>query len=329
MANSAAIVGAGLMGRWHAHTARRLGIDIIAVVDPDPRKCHDLAVAAKATYECRDLPDLFATCIVDAAHICTPLATHYELCRQALEGGVNVLCEKPLASDEGEVDSLYEIAARRKRRLWVVHQFPWQRGAERALQSLDRIGKLIRADFLFCSAGGEGNKGTSLDDIVADILPHPLSILPHLSLDCELADLKWNVEKDRAGELNVSTICGDTRISIAISLSARPTECTMILRGEKGSWYADFYHGYAWYESGKVSRLHKLIAPFRRSGLLLIHASANIVWRTFRRQFAYPGLDRLMSAFYFQTAEGENTPDPQHTRAIAVARDLIIADAGE
>ena len=66
-----------------------------------------------------------------------------------------------------------------------------------------------------------------------------------------------------------------------------------------------------------------------RNNLPLIHASANIVWRTFRRQFAYPGLDRLMSAFYFQTAEGESTPDPQHTRAIAVARDLIVADSGE
>ena len=95
MAYSAAIVGAGLMGRWHAHAARKAGIDIIAVVDPDPMKCHEVAIVAKATYECRDLSDMFNSCTVDAVHICTPLSTHYELCRQALEGGANVLCEKP------------------------------------------------------------------------------------------------------------------------------------------------------------------------------------------------------------------------------------------
>ena len=92
---------------------------------------------------------------------------------------------------------------------------------------------------------------------------------------------------------------------------------------------ADFYHGYAWYESGQVSRLHKLIAPFRRGSLLLSHAGANILGRVLRREFAYPGLDRLMSAFYFQVVEGENTNDPQYSKDIAAARDVIVAQTSE
>ena len=288
---------------------------------------HEVAVAAKATHECRNLSDLFAICTVDAVHICTPLPTHYELCRQALESGANVLCEKPLAPSERDIESLYAIATKQQRRLWVVHQFPWQRGAGNALRSLDRIGKLIRADFLFCSAGGEGGGEAPLDDIVADILPHPLSLLPYLLPGCELADLKWTVEKDRSGELNATTIIGDTRISIVISLSVRPTECTMILRGESGSWHIDFYHGYSWYESGNVSRFFKLIAPFRRSVLLLFHAGSNLIRRVFRRQFAYPGLEELMREFYSNAAHTDNSGDFKVALAITTARGAIVERA--
>lgn len=56
---------------------------------------------------------------IDFLAICTPNATHYPIAKAALEAGINVMCEKPLAVSSSEAQEL-ERLARRKRRLLGV-----------------------------------------------------------------------------------------------------------------------------------------------------------------------------------------------------------------
>lgn len=56
---------------------------------------------------------------VDFLAVCTPNSSHYPIAKAALEAGLNVMCEKPLAVSSSEAQEL-EGLARRKRRLLGV-----------------------------------------------------------------------------------------------------------------------------------------------------------------------------------------------------------------
>ncbi|MDR2553086.1 MAG: Gfo/Idh/MocA family oxidoreductase, partial [Treponema sp.] len=47
---------------------------------------------------------------LDCVHICTPNSTHYEIAMYALEKGVNVVCEKPLAVSAAEGEAMRDKA---------------------------------------------------------------------------------------------------------------------------------------------------------------------------------------------------------------------------
>src|SRR5437879_404546 len=92
----AAVVGAGLMGRWHADALVRAGGRLSLVVDADPQRARRLA----ARYpNCRATTTLGADAgdsIVDVVHICTPTDTHETLASQAVQNHMRALVEKPL-----------------------------------------------------------------------------------------------------------------------------------------------------------------------------------------------------------------------------------------
>ena len=56
---------------------------------------------------------------LDALFVLTPRSEHVHATRLALEAGVDVFCEKPLATSASEAQSLAELAAARKRVLMV------------------------------------------------------------------------------------------------------------------------------------------------------------------------------------------------------------------
>jgi scyllo-inositol 2-dehydrogenase (NAD+) len=92
-----AVIGAGRMGSFHARTLSDLaGINLSAVVDSRPdvaaRVGHEVGTTGLSSIdEARTLPG------IDAWLIATPTPSHPELVRLALENGIHILCEKPLA----------------------------------------------------------------------------------------------------------------------------------------------------------------------------------------------------------------------------------------
>src|SRR6476661_5561535 len=96
----AAVVGAGLMGRWHAHAIGRVGGRVVAVVDPDTARAG--ALAARLPGSPVATPDLARAVHdhgVQVVHVCAPLAVHEAITQQAIDAGVHALVEKPLAND--------------------------------------------------------------------------------------------------------------------------------------------------------------------------------------------------------------------------------------
>lgn len=69
------------------------------------------------------LEEAIAAVRPDFVDICTPTASHLELCYVALANGVHVLCEKPVALTAGEVEQLAGVARYRGKVLMPCHQY--------------------------------------------------------------------------------------------------------------------------------------------------------------------------------------------------------------
>jgi predicted dehydrogenase len=94
-----AVIGCGAVARqYHLRALSRLrGVDVIAVADPDAAARESAARRADAVGYA-DAADAFAHPGLDAAVVCAPSAAHADLAVTALESGLHLYLEKPLAT---------------------------------------------------------------------------------------------------------------------------------------------------------------------------------------------------------------------------------------
>jgi len=107
----AAVIGSGFIGAAHVEALKRVpGVDVAALVDiADPqRKAEEVDVPNGFA----DYREMIETVKPDCVHICTPNNTHKEIALYALEHGVNVICEKPMARNAGEAEEMLKAAKR-------------------------------------------------------------------------------------------------------------------------------------------------------------------------------------------------------------------------
>ena len=319
-----AVVGAGLMGRWHADAVERVGGRVVAIVDPDAVR--GKALARRLTSRPAVTPELGAALrdhAIDALHVCTPLPTHEALVAAGLQAGAHVLVEKPLAGDADTVERLHAEAASRRLLLCPVHQFLFQPGVLRAAQALPALGLVRQLDIVACSAGADGSSEAVRESVALDILPHGLALAARL-LGTPVAGLTWQLSGGPAGELRAMAQVGDASVMLAVSMRARPTETSLTLRCDLGTVRANLFHGYATIERGTPSRVDKVSRPFVGSALTLGAALQNLGRRAVRREPAYPGLRELVRRFHRACAARQGSPiTVDESIDVARARDNI------
>lgn len=338
----AGVVGAGLMGRWHAAVIERTGSMVAAVSDHDPNAAQRLTAAHRTATVFPGVAEMLESGHIDVIHICTPLASHYNLADMALRAGVHILMEKPLTPCAEDTAALLKTAKQQNVLLCPVHQFMFQDGVRFAQQSLPRIGKILHLEATFYSAGGGGFAsddaaigGARLDGVVADILPHPLSLFQMFLPGC-LPREGWFSQRPAPGEMRAFVQSGEVTASVFISMNARPTQCALKIAGTEGTIHLDLFHGYAFLEAGTVSRTRKIGQPFTRSGQSLGAAAVNLAKRAATREAAYPGLRRLVGDFHQAVAAAVRTncsplPSPilpEDVLAVAQVRDILLEQTG-
>src|SRR5258708_13612922 len=90
--------------------------------------------------------DILKSPNIDAVAVITPVWTHYELAKAALEHGKHVFVEKPFASSSEQASELIEIAARKNLTIMVDHTFLFT-GAVRKLRELNDTAALRVLDY--------------------------------------------------------------------------------------------------------------------------------------------------------------------------------------
>jgi predicted dehydrogenase len=115
---------------------------------------------------------------IDAVAIVTPVWTHYELAKKALENGKHVFVEKPFTSTAAQAEELVELAERKKLTIMVDHTFLFT-GAVRKIRQLVDDGTL---GDLYYYDSSRVNLGLFQHDInvIWDLAPHDLSIMNYI-----------------------------------------------------------------------------------------------------------------------------------------------------
>lgn len=323
-----AILGAGLMGEWHARAARRAGATVSLVVDPDRSRGEKLASRFRGA-EWSPNVESVAKADVRAVHVCTPLAHHGANVEIALAAGVSCLVEKPLTAGAADTIRLLGVARERGLVLCPSHQYLYQRGVLNAVNALDRIGPVRHCIATCCTAGADG--GIDPGALAVDILPHPLSLLRRM-LGERFSSFAWRAESSLPGELAVHAADAATAVSIVVSTRGRPTRNELEIIGERGSLHVDLFHGFAVESGSHVSRASKAARPLLLSSATFGASAANLVRRAVSSEPAFPGLNELVKRFH-EAVRGESPSpiDSAETVDVALARDSIahaIAGAG-
>ncbi|MDH5379225.1 MAG: Gfo/Idh/MocA family oxidoreductase [Cyclobacteriaceae bacterium] len=106
-----AIAGTGFIGPAHIEALRRIPyIDVVAISHPVASEVDEKAKSLGVPKGYVDYYEMIEKEKPDSVHICTPNFLHYEMSKAALEAGIHVICEKPLATKIHEADELVAIA---------------------------------------------------------------------------------------------------------------------------------------------------------------------------------------------------------------------------
>jgi predicted dehydrogenase len=125
-----------------------------------------------------DFHDLLRSPTLEAIAVVTPVWTHFELAKAALENGKHVFVEKPFTSTVQQAEELIELADRKNLKIMVDHTFLFS-GAVRKIRELVDDGTL---GSLYYFDSTRVNLGLFQHDVsvVWDLAPHDLSILDYV-----------------------------------------------------------------------------------------------------------------------------------------------------
>ena len=125
-----------------------------------------------------DFAEVLQSPDIDAVAVVTPVWTHFELAKAALENGKHVFVEKPFTSTSQQAEELIELAERKNLKIMVDHTFLFS-GAVRKIRELVDNGTLGP---LYYFDSTRVNLGLFQHDVsvVWDLAPHDLSIMDHI-----------------------------------------------------------------------------------------------------------------------------------------------------
>ena len=160
-----AVVGLGHIAQvaiLPAFAHARRNSELKALVTDDPKKAKELSKRYRIpfTYDY----DGYAECLhsgeIDAVYIALPNSMHHEYAMPALNVGIHVLCEKPLAIDEAQCEAMIDAAAQSGAKLMTAYRLHFDKANLRAVEIV-RSGKLGNPRFFSSTFGMQVRPGIS------------------------------------------------------------------------------------------------------------------------------------------------------------------------
>jgi predicted dehydrogenase len=171
-------VGLVGMGYWGPNLARVLNqtskCEFSACCDVDSRKVEKTVRQYPNVMGFLTLDEMLATDL-DAIVIATPISTHYQVARRALEAGKHIMVEKPLAHQGDLARELVAMAHGRGKTLLTGHTFIYSPPVRKVRELIQR-GELGEIYYISLSRVNLGLFQKDVD-VVWDLAVHDISIL--------------------------------------------------------------------------------------------------------------------------------------------------------
>src|ERR1700726_3401865 len=152
--------------------------DVVAVCDKSPKSLARLRRAHPEVPVTSDQMEVLTSTQVDVVAVVTPVWTHFELAKLALENGKHVFVEKPFTCTAAQAEQLIELAERKNLKIMVDHTFLFT-GAVKRISQLVHDGTL---GALYYYDSTRVNLGLFQHDVnvIWDLAPHDLSIMDYI-----------------------------------------------------------------------------------------------------------------------------------------------------
>src|SRR6201998_1243252 len=166
--------GPNIVRNFHTHDSSQ----VVMVCDRNPKCAERLKKVFPGIAFSVDENDILKSPDIDLVAVVTPVWTHYELAKQALENGKHIFVEKPFTCSVAQSEELIELANKKNLKIMVDHTFLFTGAVRKIKELVDKkeLGDLYYYDSL------RVNLGLFQHDVnvIWDLAPHDLSIMDYV-----------------------------------------------------------------------------------------------------------------------------------------------------
>ncbi len=172
-------------GYWGPNIVRNFNLvrdcKVTCICDSDPKVEAHLSKIFPEIKITRDFNTILVDPEIDVVAIVTPVSTHYELAKKALENGKNVFVEKPFTQTPPQALELINLAEQKNLKIMVDHTFIFSGAVSKIKEFITNgeIGQIYYYD------STRINLGLFQRDVnvIWDLAPHDFAIMLHLLSD--------------------------------------------------------------------------------------------------------------------------------------------------
>ena len=271
-----AIVGAGYIATWHADALKATPqTQVTAVVDPNLGAAEALA-GAHGALALGSLAELAEAQVADAVHILTPPNLHHALTLEALDLGLHVVCEKPVALSATETREMAAKAEEKGLTFAAGHNFLGLPKYEKLKAAIAKgeLGRIAHADISWAlplAPLRSGPFGLWLlrepKNLLLELGAHPFSFAVDLFGPLEILSLQLGQPVELSGggtrhqSWRILARGGENEVNITLSTVETFDDRSVTLRGSSGMARLDYANDVLTIRRENTSDL--VVNPFR------------------------------------------------------------------
>ena len=174
-----AVIGLGNMGKHHARNYAAIsGVELVAVCDVNT----ELSSTTAAKFSCKaysNYKEMLESERLDAVSIVVPTSLHTEVARAAMEKGIHVLIEKPIAASVSEAQEIIALAKEKRVVLQVGHIERFNPAVQKLKQIIEE-GRLGEVSSIIARRVGSVPERIKDTNVVIDLAVHDIDIINYL-----------------------------------------------------------------------------------------------------------------------------------------------------
>jgi predicted dehydrogenase len=169
-------------GYWGPNIVRNFnsidGAKVVTICDQNQESLSRARKTFPNIMTTNDCSEIMNASDIDAVAVITPVSTHFELAKKAIQNGKHVFVEKPFTATVAQAEELIELADKNNRKIMVDHTFIFT-GAVRKIKQL--IDEEVLGDLYYYDST-RVNLGLFQTDVnvIWDLAPHDFAIMDFL-----------------------------------------------------------------------------------------------------------------------------------------------------